>query len=256
MKGTISMTIYLYVKTHNKTGLKYLGKTIRDPYVYKGSGKRWTSHIKAHGYDVTTTILKECFSKDELAYWGLYYSELWDIVNSTNWANCTNETGSGGATVPRGTRIGSNNPMFGKSNPCTSVKSRTISKTKNLINYERYKTAILMLLAGCLVKDVIEKLKIGKGTISALKQGTHGVFECYPELIIYKNKLNELDRTPGNVPTPYLYEKILSLIDKGTDDQDIIKLIRKTENRIITKSIIDKLRDRTHRIFKIYPFIK
>ena len=37
--------IYLYKKTHNKTGLKYLGKTIsKDPYTYSGSGVYWTRH--------------------------------------------------------------------------------------------------------------------------------------------------------------------------------------------------------------------
>lgn len=29
---------YLYVKQHTITGLKYFGKTIKDPYVYPGSG--------------------------------------------------------------------------------------------------------------------------------------------------------------------------------------------------------------------------
>jgi hypothetical protein len=38
--GNISMTIYLYKKTHNITGLKYLGKTAQsNPYKYPGSGK-------------------------------------------------------------------------------------------------------------------------------------------------------------------------------------------------------------------------
>jgi len=32
------MTIYLYKKTHNVTGLQYLGKTTRNPFTYKGSG--------------------------------------------------------------------------------------------------------------------------------------------------------------------------------------------------------------------------
>ena len=41
--------IYLYVKTHNKTGLKYLGKTEQDPFVYLGSGKRWLNHLNKHG---------------------------------------------------------------------------------------------------------------------------------------------------------------------------------------------------------------
>jgi len=56
----ISMTIYyLYIKTHNITGLKYLGYTKRkDPYKYKGSGDYWTKHINKHGYDVTTEIFQ------------------------------------------------------------------------------------------------------------------------------------------------------------------------------------------------------
>jgi transposase len=52
------MLIYLYVKTHNKTGLKYLGKTTKlDPHKYSGSGKRWLRHLKKHGFDYTTEIL-------------------------------------------------------------------------------------------------------------------------------------------------------------------------------------------------------
>lgn len=92
------MTIYLYVKTHNKTGLKYLGKTIsKDPHKYKGSGSYWTSHIKKHGYDVATEIIKECVTTEEVNKWGLYYSELWDIVNSDVWANLKPEIGDGGS---------------------------------------------------------------------------------------------------------------------------------------------------------------
>jgi len=90
------MTIYLYKKTHNITGLKYLGKTINpNPHKYKGSGTVWMRHIKKHGYDVTTEILKECTSKKELKKWGLYYSELWDVVESSGWANLTSEEGQG-----------------------------------------------------------------------------------------------------------------------------------------------------------------
>ena len=46
------MIIYLYVKTHRKTGLKYLGKTKKDPFVYQGSGVHWKNHLNKHGYDV------------------------------------------------------------------------------------------------------------------------------------------------------------------------------------------------------------
>jgi hypothetical protein len=101
------MTIYyLYVKTHNITGLKYLGYTKRkDPHKYKGSGEYWSKHINVHGYDVTTEILKECLSKQEIKEWGMYYSKLWDIVEARDehgnktWANLRPEEGDGGATI-------------------------------------------------------------------------------------------------------------------------------------------------------------
>lgn len=86
---------YLYVKTHNVTGLKYLGKTERDPFKYKGSGKRWVNHIKKHGYDVTTEILLETNSKQELIKTGLYYSNLHQVVESSTWANLIPESGDG-----------------------------------------------------------------------------------------------------------------------------------------------------------------
>tara|TARA_R110000851_G_C12824488_1_gene539974 strand:- start:11 stop:655 length:645 start_codon:yes stop_codon:yes gene_type:complete len=88
------MIIYLYVKTHNKTGLKYLGQTTHtDPCKYKGSGTYWKLHIKKHGYDVTTEILKECNNLEEISHWGLYYSNLWDIVDDDKWANLKEEAG-------------------------------------------------------------------------------------------------------------------------------------------------------------------
>ena len=88
--------IYLYVKTHKKTGLKYLGKTTaKDPYAYKGSGKHWTAHIKKHGYDVETKILLKTNSEKELKEAGLHYSKKWNIVKLKEWANLTEETGNG-----------------------------------------------------------------------------------------------------------------------------------------------------------------
>ena len=91
------MIIYLYIKTHNKTGLKYLGKTTyKDPHKYPGSGKYWRLHLEKHGYDYTTEILKECKTKEEVKQWGLYYSNLWNIVNSEQWANLKEEAGDGG----------------------------------------------------------------------------------------------------------------------------------------------------------------
>lgn len=96
-KRSISMTIYLYKKTHNLTGLKYLGKTESpDPHKYTGSGIYWLTHLKVHGKNYTTEIVKECKSIEELKYWGKYYSDLWNIVESEEWANLKEEVGDGG----------------------------------------------------------------------------------------------------------------------------------------------------------------
>ena len=88
--------MYLYVKTHNVTGLKYLGKTIKDPFKYKGSGTYWLRHLKKYGEDVTTEILLETNNKEELKEKGIYYSALWNVVESKDWANIVPEQGDGG----------------------------------------------------------------------------------------------------------------------------------------------------------------
>ena len=90
--------IYLYIKEHINTGLKYLGKTIsNDPLKYPGSGVYWTYHLKKHGNNVKTTILRECNTEDELVHWGKHYSKLWNVVEDKNWANLTEEAGPGGS---------------------------------------------------------------------------------------------------------------------------------------------------------------
>ena len=51
--------IYLYLKESPK-GLKYIGKTIHNPYEYMGSGVVWKNHIKKNklsASDIKTTIL-------------------------------------------------------------------------------------------------------------------------------------------------------------------------------------------------------
>lgn len=94
------MTIYtLYIKTHKKTGLKYLGQTTQNPFTYQGSGTRWLHHINKHGYDVDTDILLETTDKEELSNTGIYYSELWNVVRSNDWANIMIENASGGDTL-------------------------------------------------------------------------------------------------------------------------------------------------------------
>lgn len=87
--------LYLYVK-ENPLGLKYLGVTVRNPYKYGGSGYYWRNHNRKHCFsssDMKTTILLETYSFEELKKAGLYYSELWNIVKSDEWANLKVEEG-------------------------------------------------------------------------------------------------------------------------------------------------------------------
>jgi hypothetical protein len=140
MKGSTSMTIYLYKKTHNITGLKYLGKTKRDPFKYNGSGEYWISHLKKHGYDLTTEILKECQTNDEIKHWGKYYSDLWNIVEERDstgkktWANLKPEEGDGGA----GARY-MNDPLI-KAKHLEKINTTEVKKKHHNAMIESHKT--------------------------------------------------------------------------------------------------------------------
>jgi hypothetical protein len=130
--------IYLYLKTHNQTGLKYLGKTVQDPHTYEGSGIHWKQHIKKHGNDVTTEVLFQTEDKDEFKGVALDYSEKWNIVESKDFANMIPEEGQGGNTnegrkfseehkrkmseAMRGKYEGENHPLYGKTHSEESKK--------------------------------------------------------------------------------------------------------------------------------------
>jgi len=91
---------YLYIKT-SPIGLRYLGKTTKDPFIYLGSGKIWKRHIKKHNLtigDIKTEIVFETTDIDKLIEKGLELSLLYDVVKSKEWANLREEIGDGGDT--------------------------------------------------------------------------------------------------------------------------------------------------------------
>lgn len=99
------MGTYLYIKTHNKTGLKYFRKTSNpkfgiNPNKYIGSGVYWKRHVKKHGCDVSTEIFGYFDDLDECSQVALSFSKEHDIVNSPLWANLQDENGIAGA--PKG----------------------------------------------------------------------------------------------------------------------------------------------------------
>jgi hypothetical protein len=92
------MSIYLYIKTHQKTGLKYFGKTTNNnPYEYKGSGKYWRKHLKKHDNHVDTEILGY-YTEDKVEEIALKFSKDNNIVESKEWANLIEENGLDGGS--------------------------------------------------------------------------------------------------------------------------------------------------------------
>ncbi len=109
---------YLYIKQHSITGLKYFGKTTKsDPIKYFGSGTHWQRHIKKHGKEYVKTLWYHLFeNKDDLVEFALFFSEEYNIVESSEWANLKPENGLDGATIGEknpsaSKRMKQNNPM-------------------------------------------------------------------------------------------------------------------------------------------------
>jgi hypothetical protein len=96
----VAAKIYLYIKVHTKTGLKYFGKTTNNnPYSYKGSGSYWQKHIKKHGKDnIETLQVWEFDNQSECTDFALHFSEENNIVKSKDWANLREENGKDGVT--------------------------------------------------------------------------------------------------------------------------------------------------------------
>ena len=87
-------TYKLMVKQHTTTGLKYLCITSRKNWQsYTGSGRHWRNHLQKHGATFTTELLCESMDYDEFVEVCKYYSELYDVVNSAEFANAIPEAG-------------------------------------------------------------------------------------------------------------------------------------------------------------------
>lgn len=117
---------YLYIKTHNKTGLRYFGKTItKNPHSYRGSGKRWLNHLKYHGNDVVTEVIGFFEDESSCRSVALEFSSVNNIVEDDSWANLEVEDGIQGGFG----RIGPHNGQFGKRWITNGVDNTRILKT-------------------------------------------------------------------------------------------------------------------------------
>jgi len=126
--------------------LLYLGKTVQNPFKYKGSGKQWRKHLSENSITidkVTTFILHETCDKDELESICRIYSDLLNVAKSNKWANMKKEIGDGGTDKGHLKGIkkpkhsermqGPGNPRFNKSfSKETIERMRIAQKGKHL----------------------------------------------------------------------------------------------------------------------------
>lgn len=89
----------LMIKTHLKTGLKYLCMTCRDDWEkYTGSGVYWLNHLRKHGFDISTDLLLETDDYTEFVAVCLETSNELNVVLSEEYANLVPEAGYGSST--------------------------------------------------------------------------------------------------------------------------------------------------------------
>lgn len=201
---SIYHTTYLYIKRHRDTGLNYFGKTTKlNVESYKGSGKRWLRHLKKHGSNVETIWISEPFlCQEELTDFSLLFSELFDIVNSPEWANLIPENGLDGAPkgVPKpdgfGLKfIGEKNAAYGK--PSTFAGRRHTDAQKKL--WSEMKRGIPQ---GPKSEETKIKLRVSKKNKENYK-GTPGKITCINKqglaVQIYKEQYNKQKETKLDV---------------------------------------------------------
>jgi hypothetical protein len=233
---------YLYVKTHNITGLKYLGQTSKqNPYTYCGSGKDWRVHLNQFGYTVSTEILAECSSKEELNTLGRYYSTYYRVTTSVDdygnriWANRIPETGGGGSPSNQ-TREKLRDAQLGRKKPprkqehteklAATVRGRPNPKTS--VGLRKYYDSNPDRGA------IIEKQAI------SLKEW-------------YKHNLDKASDKANKtwdirIMSDYeKYKEAVSFIAEGKTNRQITNLMK------IDSATINKLRSRKHRVFSLFP---
>ena len=147
-----AMIIYLYIKLHNKTGLKYFGQTKHNPFTYKGSGLYWKRHLKIHGDDITTTIYYSSDDVVTIKEKALHFSKENNIVHSEEWANLREEDGVWGS--PIGANAGIKNGMYGKRGPnkdkiMPGVSKSNINRSKKVIAFGIEYSSVSIAMISC-----------------------------------------------------------------------------------------------------------
>ena len=191
--------IYLYVKQHSKTKLKYFGKTVRDPYSYNGSGLKWLRHIKKHGKEFVETLEEWAFSnQEECTEFALNYSKSSNIIESKEWANLKDEDGLMGWGIGNKHRLGK---------PLSEETKRRISQSHIGLNYLKGRKQTPVHVA----RRVDSRIKSGrhqhteetKGKISEARGEAIAVIFSDGQLVLFRSK-SQLGRHLGVTRTTAL----------------------------------------------------
>jgi len=182
------MKIYLYVKQHRITKLKYFGMTNKkDPYVYIGPGTYWRRHLKVHNKDIVTLNVWEFTDPAKCEKFALEFSKKNNIVESAEWANLRVENGRDGKPVGSPGMKKEKNPNWGKTKEQNSfygkkhkpetiliLKSKQANKPKGG-NSPRSKKVNTPIGQFSCQKDAAEALNISRETLrTRIKSNTPG----------------------------------------------------------------------------------
>jgi len=127
----------LLVMEHNITGLKYFCKTALLDRVnrYKGSGTRWTNHLKVHGKDIKVGVLGFYVEEERCRNAAKQFSVDNKIVESDEWANLVEETGMMDRNMSN-----SLNPFYGKKHTPKMKESMRLARLGRSVNKGAYRS--------------------------------------------------------------------------------------------------------------------
>lgn len=90
----------LYIKQCPHCGLKYFGKSTQDNIEqYQGSGTRWRRHLEKHRVEPVHLWNSRWYYDKSITRFALKFSRINRIVESSDWANLTEENGINGGNV-------------------------------------------------------------------------------------------------------------------------------------------------------------
>jgi len=127
----------LLVMEHNITGLKYFCKTALLDRInrYKGSGTRWTNHLKVHGKDVKVGVLGFYVEEERCRNAAKQFSVDNKIVESDEWANLVEETGMMDRNMSNNL-----NPFYGKKHTPEMKESMRLARLGRSVNKGAYRS--------------------------------------------------------------------------------------------------------------------